>query len=214
VDERGETLRDVAFAKERALLPPSPPRPVRMTVAVPPGAKAVKHPLSGAWVPLAASTREWQFECSEGALPDRPIEFRPGTASIELQSWTDSALAHYSGAARYETEFDLPRVPRGEQLWLDLGEVGLAAEVWVNGRKAGERAWRPFRVNVTDFARPGRNTLLIRVANSSAGWESQGDTLYAPGAWGLKFKTERDRLATLRPNGLEGPVRVVAAPVR
>ena len=51
--------------------------------------------------------------------------------------------------------------------------------------------------------------LRIRVANSNAGWQSQGGTIYGKASWGLKYNTERDRLPTLRPNGLEGPVRLV-----
>jgi hypothetical protein len=51
---------------------------------------------------------------------------------------------------------------------------------------------------------------MIRVANSDAGRQAQGDTIYPKGSWGLKYKTELDRLPTIRPNGLEGPVRVIA----
>ena len=90
--------------------------------------------------------------------------------------------------------------------------MGLAAEVWVNGEKTGERAWRPFRFDITRQAKAGRNTLRVRVANSNAGWLAQGDTVYQKGSWGLKYRTERDRIPFMRPNGLEGPVRVVAQP--
>jgi hypothetical protein len=86
----------------------------------------------------------------------------------------------------------------------------VAAEVWVNGRKAGERVWRPYRFDITGLVRSGLNQLRIRVANSDAGWQSQGDTIYPKGSWGLRYETELDRLKTIRPNGLEGPVRIFA----
>ena len=89
---------------------------------------------------------------------------------------------------------------------MDLGAVGLAAEVWVNGKKVGERAWRPFWFDVSKAVRAGNNTLRIRVANSNAGSEAQGGTIYS--GWGVNHTTERDRLATLHPNGLEGPVEI------
>jgi hypothetical protein len=134
---------------------------------------------------------------------------------FQLQSWTDSALAHFSGSAWYETEFMLPAasgakpMSREGRVFLDLGTVGLEAEVWVNGRSVGSRAWRPFRFDISGAIRRGRNRLGVRVTNSNAGWLAQGDTLYAKGSWGLKFNTERDRLSTLHPNGLEGPVRIL-----
>jgi hypothetical protein len=139
--------------------------------------------------------------------PEQPITLPTRTIPFTLQSWTDSTLAHYSGRAVYETQFDFQGTAK--RLWLDLGEVGVAAEVWLNGEKAGERAWRPFRFEITRQIR-SHNTLRIRVANSNAGWQSQGDTIYPQGSWGLRFKTERDRLQTLHPNGLEGPVRIIA----
>lgn len=143
-------------------------------------------------------------------IPERPISFAPASVPFTLASWTGSGLAHYSGSAHYETEFTLDALPAGERIVLDLGSVGLAAEVWVNDRKAGERACRPFEIDVTAQVRPGSNRLRVRVANSNAGWMAQGDPIYERGAWGVKFASERDRLQTLRPNGLEGPVRLVA----
>ncbi len=60
------------------------------------------------------------------------------------------------------------------------------------------------------LVRRGVNTLRIRIANSDAGWMSQGDPIYERGSWGVRFTSERDRLKTLRPNGLEGPVRLLS----
>jgi hypothetical protein len=149
-------------------------------------------------------------DLDESEIPERPIEFAPATTPMELASWTDSTLANYSGTAIYETTFALKNVPAGERIYLDLGAVGLAAEVWLNGQKAGERAWRPYELDVTAFVRPGANRLKVRVANSNAGRMAQGDPIYENGAWGVRFASERDRLKTLRPNGLEGPVRLLA----
>ena len=194
-DEEGNTLRDLVYAPERVLPPPAPARRVRLAVAAPPGT-------TGASLAL---------DVAEDAIPERPVAFEPAPASIVLASWTDSTLAHYSGSAIYEKSFDLDAVPAGARLVLDLGEVGLAAEVWLNERKVGERAWRPFELDITAAARRGRNELRIRVANSDAGWSAQGPTVYQPDAfWWTPFVTERERLKTLRPNGLEGPVRILA----
>ena len=143
-----------------------------------------------------------------GPNPEFPIAHPAATLPFTLHCWTDDPmLAWYSGTATYETEFVLPEAPG--KIVLDLGAVGVAAEVWINGAKAGERAWRPFRFDVTRFVHRGRNTLRVRVANSDANWQSQGGTLYPLGSWGLKYRTELDRLPAIRPNGLEGPVRLI-----
>ena len=192
-DEEGNTLRDIVYTRD-PVLPPHAPRRVHLTVDAPPGTEG--KPIS--------------LDIAEDEIPERAIVFAPRTTPFTLASWTDSALANYSGSARYETSFDLPQLPTRERLVLDLGEVGLAAEVWVNDQKAGERGWRPFEIDITPQVRRGLNRLRVRVANSNAGWMAQGDPIYERGAWGVKFASERDRLRTLHPNGLEGPVRVLA----
>lgn len=140
-----------------------------------------------------------------------PVRFNTGTVPFTLQSWTDSALAHYSGMASYERSFELPLASAGRNLTLDLGAVGVAAEVWVNGKPCGQRVWRPFKFDIGKQSHPGANTLKIRIANSDAGQQAQGDTIYPRGSWGLHYKTELDRIPAIRPNGLEGPVRIFIA---
>lgn len=227
-DESGATLRDVIYAREQTPVAAAETRSKRLSVAIPPAAISLQVPafrklfrlvIEGrpvdakpkSEVILPPTARELVFEIEGGDEPERAIAFASGTVPFTLQCWTDSALAHFSGSAIYETEFELPKSARGRKLVLDLGEVGLTAEVWVNGKKVGERAWRPFRFDVSKAVRPGKNILRIRVANSNAGWQSQGGTIYGKGSWGLKYTTELDRLPTLRPNGLEGPVRLVAS---
>jgi hypothetical protein len=193
-DETGATLRDLVYTQGRTPPEPAAPRRVRLQVDAPPG------------------TRDPSIdrEMEERAIPEQPFAFAPATTPFTLACWTDSSLAHYSGSALYEIDFTLDAAPSGERLWLDLGAVGLAAEVWINGEKVGERVWRPYELEVTGRVRRGTNRLRIRVANSNAGWMAQGDPIYERGAWGVKFSSERDRLRTLRPNGLEGPVRLLA----
>jgi hypothetical protein len=192
-DEQGNTLRDLVYSRNQ-VLEPRTPRRVHMRLDAPPGT-------------AGPSISE---DLAEDALPERAISFAPRTTTITLASWTDSTLANYSGSALYEKTFVLGKVAAGERLVLDLGAVGLAAEVWVNGQKAGECAWRPYELDITKYARQGSNRLRIRVANSNAGWMAQGDAIYRYGHWGVKFHSERERLATLHPNGLEGPVRILA----
>ena len=95
----------------------------------------------------------------------------PAKATFEqLQSWTENAdvgVKYFSGTATYSKDFDLPADLPGSrrELWLDLGAVKNLAEVSLNGKSLGILWKPPFRVNVTAAARPGRNTLEIKVTN-------------------------------------------------
>jgi hypothetical protein len=204
VGEDGRTLRDLVFAPEKKLRTEPGKRP-RLTVEVPPGAVAIEGDLAGTPIPPGATT----ITLEPTQIPEHPVVFRTAPAEFTLASWTDSALRHYSGTALYETEFEIPAAWLSRRLALDLGEVGVAAEAWLNDQPLGVRTWRPFRFEITGLVRE-RNRLVVRVANSDAGRLAQGDTIYPRGSWGLKFATERDRLKHLRPNGLEGPVRLIA----
>ena len=83
----------------------------------------------------------------------------------ELQGYQD-----YDGRAWYRAGFAIPSVAQGQPLLLYFGAVDESAEVWINGRKAGqhrigESGWdKRFAVDITPFARPGEdNRIAVRV---------------------------------------------------
>jgi hypothetical protein len=121
--------------------------------------------------------------------------FVTGPTPFRLLSWSDTALENFSGDAVYETDFSLPLEYLEHHVQLDLGEVGVAAEVWVNGRSSGKRFWKPFRFDVTSLLHTGKNHLRVIVTNS------EGNK--------LAVGSRRSNLANIRTNGLLGPVRIV-----
>jgi hypothetical protein len=95
----------------------------------------------------------------------------PAQATFEkLVSWSshaDPGIKYYSGTAVYSAAFELPRtLLKGDRrLYLDLGRVEIMAEVKVNG-KGFPLLWKPpYRLDVTDAARAGRNTIEVKVVN-------------------------------------------------
>jgi hypothetical protein len=88
---------------------------------------------------------------------------------------------------------------------LDLGEVGVVAQVELNGVDLGRRAWRPFAFDVRGTLRPGRNALRVRVANTRANERARGPDVEA--LWALPVRG-RALLERLDLNGLHGPVRL------
>ena len=97
----------------------------------------------------------------------------PGTVAIpELMNWpthTEPGIKHYSGTAVYRKTIELPNdawsASSGRRLWLELGNVRELAEVKVNGQSCGVTWTPPFRVDISDAAKPGANQLEIEVVN-------------------------------------------------
>ena len=122
--------------------------------------------LSGPW--------ELSFQPNRGA----PVQI----SLPKLISWaehTNSGVKYFSGTATYRKIFDLPPEVNSQKsevsatsdlrpltsIFLDLGQVKNLAEVSVNGKPLGILWKPPFRVNITDAAKPGKNKLEIKITN-------------------------------------------------
>lgn len=157
---------------------------------------------------VAALDRGWELSFPPGSGA-------PAALSLPaLESWTgssDPAMRYFSGTARYARTVDIPRVATGSRLILDLGKVANIARVTVNGSPAGY-AWKaPFRLDITDLARRGRNRIEIDVANL---WPNRliGDR--QPGAGPRRVEAAFDPFEADSPllaSGLLGPVLLLQA---
>ncbi len=111
---------------------------------------------------LAAITNPWKvtFQARRGA---------PANATFNaLQSWTENAdagIKYFSGTARYQNTFSLPKIAKGAKIELDLGAVKNLAEVIVNGKNMGTLWKTPFRIDVSAAVKAGENSLEIKVIN-------------------------------------------------
>jgi hypothetical protein len=88
----------------------------------------------------------------------------------KLASWTENineGVKYFSGTATYSKTIEAPKnwFKKEAQLWIDLGEVKNLAEVIVNGKSLGVVWKKPFRVNVSEVLKSGKNTLEIKVTN-------------------------------------------------
>ena len=87
-----------------------------------------------------------------------------------LKSWTDFAqegIKYFSGTAAYHKTLDISeeKLKQGRRVYLDLGGVREVGEVFLNGRSLGI-VWKPpFRVDLTDGARVGKNELVVKITN-------------------------------------------------
>ena len=159
-------------------------------------------------VPISTLDGAWDvaFDPAMGA---------PAQARFDrLEDWTvraEPGLRHYSGIAKYRKSFDLPPSVAGNRqapIYLDLGEVRVMAQVWVNGQDCGVAWTAPWRVDITAAVRAGSNDLEIAVANL---WPNRmiGDAAAPEKA--ISRTTYRPYKAgdALLPSGLLGPVRLM-----
>jgi len=169
------------------------------------------------------------------------FEGAPEARMDTLRSWTaDGATRFFSGKAVYSRDVEVP-ASAGARLWLDLGEakpaekplrgggrgwapnifmtlldapVRDAAEVFVNGKRAGSAWCPPYRVEVTGLLKTGRNRIEIAVYNTAINQMAgspRPDYKALNARYGERFQMQDvDNLAPLE-SGLLGPVRLRSA---
>lgn len=85
----------------------------------------------------------------------------------ELEDWTlnsDPRIKYYSGTAIYKKEIKIDILDG--KTYLDLGNPGFVARVFINSQDAGIIWCSPWALDITRYLKKGTNTLEIHVANS------------------------------------------------
>lgn len=73
-----------------------------------------------------------------------------------------TGIKDFSGHMKYEASFDI--ADKGQYI-LDLGTVGEAAEVFVNGKFSGKKQYPPYTFDISDEVVSGTNELTVIVSN-------------------------------------------------
>lgn len=142
------------------------------------------------------------------------VQFQPGrgapsgVAPVQLGSFTNSqdpGTRYFSGTATYTRTISVPSIAKGRRTVLDLGDVREIAEVSLNGRTLRTLWMPPYRLDVTDALRRGRNTLTVKVTNL---WVNRliGDAQPKAAKITTTYLPTYRPDAPLRPSGLIGPV--------
>ncbi|MHB1355610.1 MAG: glycosyl hydrolase [Anaerolineae bacterium] len=86
-------------------------------------------------------------------------------------SWSRHGLAGFSGIGRYTQTIEIPQEWLEKEVTLDLGQVRVACQVYLNGLSQGERTWAPYSF-VLQGLKAGANELVVEVANTLANYIS------------------------------------------
>ena len=94
-----------------------------------------------------------------------PVKLTCRGGKLAAGDWTTAgAMKFFSGGVRYSKEVRLK--DRWASVWLDLGEVDATCEVSVNGKKVDVLLSSPYRLDITRYARLGRNRVEVLVYSS------------------------------------------------
>jgi hypothetical protein len=174
------------------------------------------------------SQKNVKLQINKSAVIDGPwqVRFPYGWGAPQrvvfdkLISWTeakDRGIKYFSGMASYHKTFELPENPLmpDERLILDLGEVSKAAKVYLNGRPLRTLWHAPYRIDITEAVKTGKNYLVVEVANVFSN-QMTGDSYRkgrdkrthsnitkGPNAWHTPWRD-----VPLVKSGLLGPVKI------
>ena len=157
---------------------------------------------------------------------------------VQPHSWTDDpSRRFFSGIAVYSKDVELtasqlkgaairldfgkgtpldstPKVPAGMRPMME-SPIREAAEVFVNGQRAGSVWHPPYELEVTSQLRVGVNKIEVKVANLSinalAGQE-RPDYRLLSARYGQRFVPQDTHLIVPTPSGMLGPVRLLTQP--
>lgn len=151
----------------------------------------------------------------------------------KLVSWTDDASTrYYSGVASYARSFSVPNldaryvlslgegmpVPfdakqRGGRAWLE-SPVREAAEVFVNGQRAGSIWAPPYELDITRYLQAGSNEIELRVGNlaiNTLAGRAPPDYRLLNMRFGERFQPQdMENLQPLAAGLIGGPITVLA----
>ncbi|PJJ08535.1 alpha-L-rhamnosidase-like protein [Flavobacterium sp. 1] len=121
---------------------------------------------------------------------------------------TNDQIKYYSGAVVYKKDL-IWKGKTNDKIWLDLGTIANIAEVTVNGINCGTIWTFPYKADISEALKKGKNTIEIKVTNT---WANRliGDEKL-PKEERLTWTTASFRLEgePLLKAGLLGPVTIV-----
>lgn len=150
-------------------------------------------------------TRPWMINFDKDKRgPAQSVKFE--TLTDWAQNSNDS-IKYFSGTAYYRTVFNMKKVEKDANYFVDLGLVRSVGKVKVNGVEVGGVWTPPYHVDITKAIKPGDNQLEIKVVNN---WVNRliGDSRMPVDKRPTSVIYGPDPKSGLQSSGLLGPVRI------
>ncbi|MCU0644668.1 MAG: hypothetical protein MUC94_10440, partial [bacterium] len=116
----------------------------------------------------------WNFTPADNSFP---AEIRSAGTWTEEQTikqpdGATKAPAHpyFSGTGIYSQRLHLDKslLKENRKFMLEAGQINDIIEVWLNGKKVGERCWLPFSFDITNYLKAGENEIKLVITNTPA----------------------------------------------
>ena len=131
---------------------------------------------------------------------------------VDCTNRPEPGIKYYSGTAMYRKQFTLlARLPKGQRVLLDLGDIEALASVRLNGHDLGVVWNKPARVDITSAVKTGKNDLAITVVNLWPNRLIRDEALPKEQRLTATNIHKFNANSPLLPSGLIGPVEVLAA---
>lgn len=86
----------------------------------------------------------------------------------KLTDWTtntNNKIKYYSGTAIYKSTFNFDNKDNVEDVFINLGKVGVMATVKINGLNIGTSWMSPYKLKATHALKDGKNSIEVEVVN-------------------------------------------------
>ncbi len=103
----------------------------------------------------------WEVSFDGNGAPDNMIFDQ----LIDISKHNNDLVRYFSGTIIYENTIHVDDVAAEALAILDLGQVEVTAEVFVNDQSAGLLWKRPYRMDISEHLKEGENLVRVEVAN-------------------------------------------------
>src|ERR1039457_5911553 len=111
---------------------------------------------------------------------DWALELNGKQLTTPLKSWEALGTPSFGGPAVYRKQFNLPALPAGKKVYLEIADVHDYARIRVNGAVFEAKAWQPYRWDITNSLQAGNNDVQINVFATASGRGGPGGPPPAP----------------------------------
>ena len=126
---------------------------------------------------IPATMRDSLQKIVDGRIPASDMQKR--RAQYQLSGVSSDPFAvelpgvpEFNPTGAYRTTFSVPSSWKGDRIFLRLEKVASASFIWVNGQQVGynEGAQEPAEYDITEYVKPGKNSLSVLVLKYSDGY--------------------------------------------